>query len=614
MQLTTYFDEQLVLSSQAEGEIRFVSPEAKSAAYFEAVFSSALPSRDLYVFFPACCYQGNQFQSVKRSYPPMYLPEEAKAEGMPILITDVPRLETDGSGCIEVTAGDLSVPCVGLFSPSAKKGLLLFTVQEINGKNLGLSYQGGSISLTYPHMRKKSMYRWPFMVESTDRGISFFEGEEIRLPYRLFEFPCEDLPAFFRFFASHRKCMGMDASHAVLPQREKLWNLLEDKYNRLNYRPERGFYGVGLSEPNESPTQVWQPGWVGGAMATAALMKRGGKESFQRSLSTIDYLFSTQTASGLFEGVTDRWGHPFGDAFGLEEGNRWHLIRKSADVLYFLFFHFDILKEKGLSIPENWMQGTRRLADAFVTLWERYGELGQFVNVDTGEIVVGGSTAGAMACGGLARAYTFFGREEYLKTAKECARLYCDRDLLHGYTTGGPGEILQCPDSESAFALLESLVVLYETTREKEWLDLASYAADFCSSWVVSYNYQFPAESEFGRLGMKTIGSVFANAQNKHSAPGICTLSGDCLRRLAQYTGNSRYLELYHDITQNIGQYLSRPDRPILTWDNPPKRMPDGTMCERVNMSDWEGYSCIGGVFYGSCWCEVSAMLFWAGL
>ena len=32
-------------------------------------------------------------------------------------------------------------------------------------------------------------------------------------------------------------------------------------------------------------------------------------------------------------------------------------------------------------------------------------------------------------------------------------------------------------------------------------------------------------------------------------------------------------------------------------------------MNERVNMSDWEGASNIGGVFYGSCWCETSAML-----
>ena len=32
-------------------------------------------------------------------------------------------------------------------------------------------------------------------------------------------------------------------------------------------------------------------------------------------------------------------------------------------------------------------------------------------------------------------------------------------------------------------------------------------------------------------------------------------------------------------------------------------------MNERVNMSDWEGVGCIGGVFNGSCWSETSNLL-----
>ena len=70
---------------------------------------------------------------------------------------------------------------------------------------------------------------------------------------------------------------------------------------------------------------------------------------------------------------------------------------------------------------------------------------------------------------------------------------------------------------------------------------------EFCSSWVVSYNYRFPAKSEFGRHGMKSVGTVFANLQNKHSAPGICTFSGDSLFKLAQRTGDPLYRELIED-------------------------------------------------------------------
>ena len=182
--------------------------------------------------------------------------------------------------------------------------------------------------------------------------------------------------------------------------------------------------------------------------------------------------------------------------------------------------------------------------------------------------------------------------------------------------------MLQCVDSESAFGLLESYVVLYDVTGEEKWLEYAKENAHYCSSWVVSYNYRFPETSEFGCLGMKTVGSVFANLQNKHSAPGICTLSGDSLFKLWKWTGDPLYLELVKDTAMTIGQYMSTDERPIYDWDisrearesgDPAQmeehRLPQGFINERVNMSDWEGDGCIGGVFNGSCWSETSSLL-----
>lgn len=122
---------------------------------------------------------------------------------------------------------------------------------------------------------------------------------------------------------------------------------------------------------------------------------------------------------------------------------------------------------------------------------------------------------------------------------------------------------------------------------------------------------------------MKTVGSVFANVQNKHSAPGICTLSGDSIYKIYKWTGNPAYLELLKDIALTISQYMSTEKRPIYSWDVPkdaslleddsiraePEKLPQGYICERVNMSDWESTRCIGGVFNGSCWCETSNLL-----
>ena len=48
--------------------------------------------------------------------------------------------------------------------------------------------------------------------------------------------------------------------------------------------------------------------------------------------------------------------------------------------------------------------------------------------------------------------------------------------------------------------------------------------------------------------------------------------------------------------------------RPIWNMEGT-QQLRSGFICERVNMSDWEGYGCIGGVFNGSCWSETSNLL-----
>ena len=82
----------------------------------------------------------------------------------------------------------------------------------------------------------------------------------------------------------------------------------------------------------------------------------------------------------------------------------------------------------------------------------------------------------------------------------------------------------QAPDRESAFGLLEAYVQLYETTGNDKWLGYAEDACELAVTWVVSYDFTFPEESTAAKLSAHTRGTVFANAQNKHSAPGILSL------------------------------------------------------------------------------------------
>lgn len=571
-------------------------------------------NKDNYVFIPACCYAGNQFHVLKYKYPPMFTIADAKID-MPVTITDVPRLEPDGSGKIEVTTGDAATPCIGVFSSSENRGILVFTVQHIEGKNIGLAYEQGEIRLTWPAKREK-LYEICRTFDNPEDWVD----EPAEIPYKVLDFHCESIAKFYRVFFENRKIMGLDAQRPKTLSYDKQIEIHRNKFNLMNWHDELAFYTVGTVR--DIPSQMWQPGWVGGAISGYPLMKLGGNTELERAVKTLSFLFSTQCESGFFHGCVGADGNTHGDGFSVAGTEQWHLIRKSADVLYFLFKHFRIMQEKGVEIPQDFLEGTRKTADGFVRLFKQYGQFGQFVNIYTGEICVGGSTSAAIAPAGLAEAYRFFGKMEYLHIAKESAESYYQKWLRHGYTTGSPGEILQCVDSESAFGLLESFVVLYDITLEEKWLTYATECAHYCSSWVVSYNYLFPPKSEFCRLGMKTIGSIFANLQNKHSAPGICTLSGDSLYKLWKWTEDTLYLELVKDITLTIGQYLSTDARPICDRYIDPElpeaerakrieahRMPEGFINERVNMSDWEGIGQVGGIFNGSCWSETSNLL-----
>lgn len=555
---------------------------------------------DDFIFVPAACYDGNRFRCLKKKYPPIFTPDEAKLD-METCITDVPRLNPDGSGKIELTSADPAVPCIGVYKRCENKGYLLFTVQEIGGINLGIAYENGKMILTYP-AKRENVYQI-FAMHKNDQPYVELDAD---IPYKLIEFECHSIEEFYQKFFDNRKIMGMDDTLPKVLSKEEQWAIHAEKFDNYCWSEEHQFYShVGEGGHHG----FWQPGWVGGAMQTYAFLKLGTPLQKERAMKTLKHLFKYQGKSGLFLGSMDREGRIFNDGFSTEGTEDWLLTRKSADCLYYVMRQFELME----SVPEEFEEGIKKTADCFVRLWKEYGQIGQFVGADNGKMYVGGSASAAIVSAGLVVASKYFKNEEYLKAAEEIGEYYYKNFAAKGYTTGGPGEILSCPDSESAFGLLESYVWLYDETHDEKWLDYAKHTANLCSSWVVAYNFKFPSTCEFGRLDMKTIGSVIANIQNKHSAPGICTLSGTSLRKLAEWTGDDRYMTLFKEVSETVSQYMSTEARPIYDRDHV-KISRSGFICERVNMSDWETDAWVGQIWAGSCWCETSNMVWLADM
>lgn len=581
----------------AESKRRLIPLKGVATVEFDVSYYN-----DDYILMPACAYNGNRFPSVKKKYPPMFSKEEAKIEN---LITDVPRLNEDGSGKIEVTSADMSVPCVAIWDKLKKKAMLLFFEQELYDSNLGVTYTKGKIEISYPKYRENK-YEMCSVAKSHDKKAVIRPNQRFDFKYLLIERDCESITELLRIFFENRKTLGLDCSSPKRFSPEEMWKIQEEKVNRLNYNEKLKIYRNGV---NKSRFACWQPGWTGNLISAYPLMKLGSEKTYQRAKNCVDFLFKTQYEKGLFESVVDDDGVGYGDGFEQNGTRYWHLLRKSADCLYFLYDIFKVMEEKGDKVDEKYIDGYKKLADAFCEIFDKNKQLGQFVDLRTNEIIVPGSASAGIAVGGLARAYLYLKDEKYLKTASQCADYLYDNFVSKGFTNGGPGEMLQCCDSESAFGTLEGFVTLYEVTKDEKHLKYSEDTASLASTWVMAYNYNYRNDCAFKKAGIKTVGTVFANLQNKHSAPGICTLSGVALKKLYDITNDKLYLELVTDIARGIGQCMSTESHPIYCRGTH-KNAPQGYICERVNTSDWEGEKGVGEIFSeGSNWCEVSNML-----
>ncbi|SMO69582.1 hypothetical protein [Solitalea koreensis] len=561
-------------------------------------------SVDNYVIMPSAAYNGNRFNMLNYHYPPLFKQKDYN-KYLPITITNVPRLNKEvGESRMDLNTGDLATPALGIYFPKTKRGIWIFTEQATElGNSIFIFKENeartkAEFSIAAPCVREK-YYSMTNLSPSNETGVDFKQGDKVTIRYKVYTFDNLSSPKDLNNkYLSIRKAFGSSEYVNQLPF-SKAFELMERQENDL-WSAKDSLYTLG----GEGWNMKWQLGWVGGCMVTLPLSEVGGDSSAVRSFENYYKIITqSQAKSGFFYscGNGKAW---CSDCFGQPHPDNLLLLRKNADALYFIYKYCFSQKTKNPNwqMPAEWKAPMQNFVNAFVKLWQENHQFGQFIDIETGEIKAGGSNSAAMAIAGLALASKYENNPQWLNVAKEAARYYYKNFTVNGISCGGPSEILQNNDAESAFAMLESFVALYETTQEKEWLNYAEDAAAFCSTWMVSYDYKFPESTLFGRLDMKTTGAVWASTQNKHGGPGICTASGDCLFKLYRATGNKLYLGMVFDVAHNIMQYIARADRPI-------KAQHVGWINERVNLSDWEGKEKIGDIFKGNTWAQVSAML-----
>lgn len=557
-------------------EYTFKAKRTLQSAGVAVAFDRNNWSSDNYVMIPSVVYNGNRQRIVNRRYATGLDETDYRRSDLALTSNPIPQLspEFGAPSRLEVLVNNAATPAIAWLERSRQKGYVLLTDQGIEQNGTIYDHaliveespdrSQASLVVSAPGVREKRLEFIGFS-ESRDRGLSFQKGEEVKVRVRLFAFDAPSVPVVLERFHQVRKLQTGENHPRNLKPASEVMRLMTSNIDRRYlkcddwefYRPENADW-ISF-------------GWIGGMMNTYPMLALGDGEHLQKVKNTFDFGLRGQGKSGYYYSVLNSEGKTF---CGLKEKPEVALVRQNADVLYWMVKQFMLLKaqNKANAINPEWEKSIMRLADAFVHTWNTCGELGNYINVETGDVEVYNTTSGTMAVAGLALASQYYDKPEYLEIAEQIGDAYYKEFSLVGFTSGGCGDILQNADSETSIAFLTSCNLLYELTRKPVWLKRAQDAANLCATWVISFDYVLPKETELAKVDGRLTGAVWASTQNKHSAPGFCTSSADALFRLFRATKDFRFAELVHDVWHGYVEGIT----------------PNGFICERLGYCDVE--------------------------
>jgi hypothetical protein len=292
-----------------------------------------------FVFTPGSTYNGNRFESRPIPYSPRLMHPKDVGRDAPPIITDIPRLNNyKGVSRMQLTTGSAAYPLMGFWDSAAQSGYFIETTQRNSLGDYGMDIEENnqrttaSFTISSPHVREQ--YRYYIAnnsFPSDDKPANFKQGDSVAMWCRVHEFKAADMASFYQYYFNLQQELLRGLSfHPALPF-SAAYDLIAAKYNRLNWNPI-GFYSIDAAADNRQ----WKPGWVGGMPAAYALWL--GSDSLTKSRLTQQNNWVLQhglSPSGLFyerfiEGIGWLGGDP--SKFHTKQ---WHLVRSSADALYY---------------------------------------------------------------------------------------------------------------------------------------------------------------------------------------------------------------------------------------------------------------------------------------
>jgi hypothetical protein len=145
---------------------------------------------------------------------------------------------------------------------------------------------------------------------------------------------------------------------------------------------------------------------------------------------------------------------------------------------------------------------------------------------------------GVHAARAVLEAYSLTLQKKYLKSVENGAHYYIEHCVKKEAGYGDCTDVLSTTNENDASGLADLLIELYRITWQEEYLNAAIRVAEYCLSFMFTYNVYFPPETDCGRRGMKTRGCSAISPETACVCP-FFSLQANTFIELYKLTGDN---------------------------------------------------------------------------
>ncbi len=157
------------------------------------------------------------------------------------------------------------------------------------------------------------------------------------------------------------------------------------------------------------------------------------------------------------------------------------------------------------------------------------------------------------------------GDPKYQQAALRAAEFVWESWGKRGLFIGGASDNPNITDKEAGMLSMEAFISLYESTKDKKWLERAQTAADFTESWIWIWNVPMPLDAHDSLLhwkkGVPTIGLQGITALHPGGVDEYLDWSVSSYAKLYKYANDPHYLEVARILLHNTKLMVAIPGR-----------------------------------------------------